>query len=95
MLISEEPEYSKLSARLLTNFIDKEVSQQNIYSFSQSIQKGFDLGIIEEQTADFVRKNSQQLDQAILVFTAQELATLLLLEIFPGPAPCKTLTIPP
>jgi ribonucleoside-diphosphate reductase alpha chain len=34
-LIAEEPEYSKLAARLLLATIEKEVAGQNIYSFSQ------------------------------------------------------------
>ena len=38
MLIGDEPKYSKLAARLLTNFIDKEVGQQQITRFSQSIK---------------------------------------------------------
>src|SRR5258705_8714874 len=37
LLIAEEPEYSKLAARLLLGCILKEVSNQDIYSFSQSM----------------------------------------------------------
>ena len=33
-LVSEEPNYSRLAARLLATFIDKEVANQNIHSFS-------------------------------------------------------------
>src|SRR5262245_28497621 len=33
-LIAEEPEYSKLAARLLLGYILKEVANQDIYSFS-------------------------------------------------------------
>jgi len=36
-LIAEEPEYSKLAARLLLATITKEVSGQNIYSFSRPL----------------------------------------------------------
>ena len=43
-LIAEEPEYSRLAARLLTRFIEKEVQNQNIFSFSQSIEAGFQCG---------------------------------------------------
>ena len=39
-LIVEEPNYSRLAARLLGTFIDKEVQNQNVYSFSQSIELG-------------------------------------------------------
>ena len=33
-LIVEEPNYSKLAARLLSTYIEKEVKNQNIYSFT-------------------------------------------------------------
>jgi len=36
-LIVEEPNYSNLAARLLSTYIEKEVNNQDIYSFSQSI----------------------------------------------------------
>lgn len=44
-LIAEEPEYSKLAARLLLATIAKEVSGQNIYSFSQSVDLGQSEGL--------------------------------------------------
>ena len=66
MLIGEEPEYSKLSARLLTNFMDKEVAQQKIHSFSISIEKGVKLGLIAPEVNTFVQKNNKKLDQSIL-----------------------------
>src|SRR5262245_36247438 len=50
-LIVEEPEYSRLAARLLITFIDKEVANQEIQSFSQSIASGFKQGLINERTA--------------------------------------------
>ena len=37
-LIAEEPQYSRLAARLLLATIVKEVAGQNLYSFSQSIE---------------------------------------------------------
>jgi len=39
-LIAEEPEYSRLAARLLDGFIAKEVANQDIHSVSQSIVTG-------------------------------------------------------
>ena len=39
-LIVEEPQYSRLAARLLATYIDKEVRNQDIHSFSQSIALG-------------------------------------------------------
>ncbi|MFV0317535.1 MAG: ribonucleoside-diphosphate reductase subunit alpha [Microthrixaceae bacterium] len=65
-LISEEPNYSRLAARLLATVIDKEVQNQDIYSFSQSVQLGADEGLIGEQTAEFVARNSRKLNDAIL-----------------------------
>ena len=38
--IVEEPNYSKLAARILSNVIDKEVRNQDIHSFSQSVRSG-------------------------------------------------------
>jgi ribonucleoside-diphosphate reductase alpha chain len=64
-LIAEEPEYSRLAARLLTRFIEKEVQNQNIFSFSQSIEAGFQGGLISEGAAAFVRANARKLNSAI------------------------------
>ena len=64
-LIAEEPEYSRLAARLLTRFIEKEVQSQNIFSFSQSIEAGFRARLISEETAEFVRTNARKLNSAI------------------------------
>jgi ribonucleoside-diphosphate reductase alpha chain len=65
MLIGDEPEYSKLAARLLTNFIDKEVNTQGISSFSKGIAYGFKVGLIHKDVAQFVEKNQRALDTAI------------------------------
>jgi ribonucleoside-diphosphate reductase alpha chain len=64
-LIAEEPEYSKLAARLLHATILKEVAGQNIYSFSQSIELGREQGLIGEATAAFVVENARKLNNAI------------------------------
>ncbi|HZY63473.1 MAG TPA: ribonucleoside-diphosphate reductase subunit alpha [Edaphobacter sp.] len=64
-LIAEEPEYSKLAARLLLATIAKEVSGQNIYSFSQSIEVGHREGVISKDTAEFVGANVRKLNSAI------------------------------
>jgi len=45
-LIFEEPEYSRLGARLLNQYIEKEVRNQEIHSFSQSIAFGVREGLI-------------------------------------------------
>lgn len=64
-LIAEEPEYSRLAARLLTRYIEKEVHNQNIFSFSQSIEVGYRTGLISDDTAAFVRSNARKLNSAI------------------------------
>lgn len=64
-LIFEEPEYSRLAARLLNNYIEKEVENQEIHSFSQSISLGLKEGLINERTAEFVAENSRKLNNAI------------------------------
>ncbi|MEO8738030.1 MAG: ribonucleoside-diphosphate reductase subunit alpha [Edaphobacter sp.] len=64
-LIAEEPEYSKLAARLLLATIAKEVAGQNIYSFSQSIEVGHREGVISKDAAEFVGANVRKLNSAI------------------------------
>lgn len=64
-LIAEEPQYSRLGARLLSAFIDKEVRNQNIQSFSQSVRAAAEHGLVAKATADFVVLHSRKLDQAI------------------------------
>jgi ribonucleoside-diphosphate reductase alpha chain len=64
-LTAEEPDYSRLAARLLAGFIDKEVMGQNIHSFSQSIKAGAAAGIISDDVADLVGANAYKLDMAV------------------------------
>lgn len=64
-LIAEEPQYSRLAARLLLGTIVKEVSQFNIYSFSQSVEYGFANGLISEIATEFVRIYRRKLNDAI------------------------------
>src|SRR5580698_7503684 len=61
----EEPAYSKLAARLLGAFIDKEVQGLSIYSFSQSVRCGFDVGLVNERVLQFVEANARKLNDAI------------------------------
>ena len=63
--MAEEPEYSFLAGRLLGNYIEKEVNNQNIWSFSQSVETGYDVGIINEKLLSFVRVHSRKLNHAI------------------------------
>ena len=64
-LIFEEPEYSRLGARLLNQYVEKEVRNQEIHSFSQSIAFGIKEGLIGERVAGFVIENSRKLNDAI------------------------------
>ena len=64
-LIFEEPEYSKLGARLLNQYIEKEVRNQEIHSFSQSIAFGYKEGLINDRLSAFVSANSRKLNDAI------------------------------
>jgi ribonucleoside-diphosphate reductase alpha chain len=64
-LIAEEPEYSKLAARLLNSFIEKEVENQDIHSFSQSIALGKQHGLVSKDLAAFVAMNARKLNDAI------------------------------
>ena len=64
-LIAEEPQYSRLAARLLLATIVKEVSALNLYSFSQSIAYGFQEGVVSKATAEFVHTHARKLNHAI------------------------------
>jgi len=64
-LIGEEPQYSKLAARLLAAYVDKEVRLQGVASFSQSIKYAYDQGLIGDDTARFVSRNARKLDDAV------------------------------
>ena len=64
-LIGEEPQYSRLAARLLAAYVDKEVRGQGVASFSQSIRYAADQGLIGDETAAFVAANARKLDDAV------------------------------
>ena len=65
-LVVEEPEYSRLAARLLETYIAKEVTNQDIHSFSQSVAAGHRLGLIADETAAFVASHARKLNLAAL-----------------------------
>ena len=65
LLIGEEPEYGRLAARLLANFITKEVSGQGIHAFSQSVSHGHEVGLINDRLLEFVQVNARKLNDAI------------------------------
>ncbi|WP_442815606.1 ribonucleoside-diphosphate reductase subunit alpha [Streptomyces sp. NBC_01795] len=69
-LISEEPSYSRLAARLLTLAIRDEAASQGVTSFSGSVALGHAEGLIADGTAEFVAAHAARLDA--LVETAVE-----------------------
>jgi ribonucleoside-diphosphate reductase alpha chain len=64
-MTGEEPQYSRLAARLLAGYIGKEVRGQGIASFSQAVSLGHAEGLIGDQVAAFVKDNFRKLDDAI------------------------------
>ncbi|HTW07061.1 MAG TPA: ATP cone domain-containing protein, partial [Acidimicrobiales bacterium] len=64
-LMAEEPNYSRLAARLLSRVIAKEVANQGIHSFSHSIAVAHQLGIVGAGTADFAARHARKLNAAI------------------------------
>ena len=64
-MIGEEPQYSRLAARLLAGYVEKEVRNQGVASFSQAISLGHAEGLIGDETASFVKDNARKLDFAI------------------------------
>jgi ribonucleoside-diphosphate reductase alpha chain len=64
-MTGEEPQYSRLAARLLAAYIGKEVRGQGIASFSQSVALGHAEGLVSDETAGFVKDNARKLDDAI------------------------------
>lgn len=68
LLIGEDPEYSRLAARLLAIYVDEEVRSQKIKSFADSITFGYNAGLIGESTFKFVEKNRAALSAAIEPF---------------------------
>lgn len=65
MLIGEEPQYSKLAARLLGIYIEEEVDTQDIHSFPNSIVQAHKVGLISDHVAEFVEENKAVLAAAV------------------------------
>nr|WP_203616237.1 ribonucleoside-diphosphate reductase subunit alpha [Streptomyces sp. SID13726] len=64
-LISEDPAYSRLAARLLTISIAAEAASQGVTSFTGSVAVGHREGLIADRTAEFVRIHADRLDTLI------------------------------
>ncbi len=65
LLIGEEPEYSRLAARLLSTYIDEEVRSQKIGSFADAVNQGFNFGLMSDSLHKFVETNKAALCAAI------------------------------
>ncbi|HEX4383159.1 MAG TPA: ribonucleoside-diphosphate reductase subunit alpha, partial [Myxococcales bacterium] len=72
-LIVDEPQYAKLAARLLSTYVDKEVRNQEIHAFSQSIATGHRLGLVNDRLLGFVTTNARKLNDAIEPLRDREL----------------------
>ena len=65
MLIGEEPQYSLLASRLLSIYIQEEVKNLGIRTFTESVEYGVKKGLIAQKTLDFVREHSEVLENGI------------------------------
>lgn len=64
-LISEDPVYSRLAARLLTISIAAEAASQGVTSFTESVAVGHREGLVADRTAEFVRVHATRLDALV------------------------------
>ncbi|MEU5270171.1 ribonucleoside-diphosphate reductase subunit alpha [Streptomyces hygroscopicus] len=64
-LIAEEPEYSRLAARLLAVTITEEAAGQGAVSFSRSVAVGHREGLIADSTAEFAATHAERLDALV------------------------------
>jgi len=65
-LIVEEPQYARLAARLLATYVEKEVRNQEIHAFSQSVAAAHRAGLINERLQAFVAANARKLNDAVV-----------------------------
>ncbi|MFI6336910.1 ribonucleoside-diphosphate reductase subunit alpha [Streptomyces sp. NPDC050535] len=70
-LISEDPVYSRLAARLLTISIAAEAASQGVRSFSDSVAVGHREGLIADRTAEFARLHATRLNALIEASSAE------------------------
>ncbi|MER5752496.1 ribonucleoside-diphosphate reductase subunit alpha [Streptomyces sp. NPDC002088] len=64
-LISDDPAYSRLAARLLTISIAAEAASQGVTTFTESVAVGHREGLIADRTAEFVRIHADRLDALV------------------------------
>ncbi len=64
-MVIEEPDYSKLAARLLNSVLTKEVESQEIFSFWNSIKKQYEEGLINDKTFKLVKNNIRKINNLV------------------------------
>ncbi|MER5599610.1 ribonucleoside-diphosphate reductase subunit alpha [Streptomyces sp. NPDC002265] len=64
-LISDDPAYSRLAARLLTISIAAEAASQGVTTFTESVAVGHREGLIADRTAEFTRIHAARLDALV------------------------------
>ncbi len=65
MMITDEPEYSKLAARQLHHFIRDELVKLDVHSFADSVKYGVKVGILSDEIGRFVGAHASALNEAI------------------------------
>jgi ribonucleoside-diphosphate reductase alpha chain len=64
-LISEDPAYSRLAARLLALTVTGEAASQGAVSFTASVAVGHREGLVADRTADFAVRHAARLDALV------------------------------
>lgn len=64
-MIIEEPDYSRLAARFLSDIIDNEIMSEGVDNFVQSLAIGKKLGLINQRVFSFALKHRNIIDEAI------------------------------
>jgi ribonucleoside-diphosphate reductase alpha chain len=64
-LISEDPAYSRLAARLLAISVRAEAASQGVTTFTESVATGHREGLIADRTAGFVTLHAARLDALV------------------------------
>lgn len=70
-MIGEEPEYSKLSARLLNHYVKDEVKSLGVETFADSIAYGVRVGLVDPHVGAFVEAHQATLNAAIVPVRSQ------------------------
>lgn len=64
-MIIDEPDYSRLAARFLSEVIDFEVTSEGIDNFIESLAKGNDLGLINHRVFAFAISNRELIEKTL------------------------------